>query len=516
LNENVFFFLKKKYIYISTVISLLILLIKMNNFFAAKYFKIIQTFSEEELKAFDLWLRSPWCNTNKNLIKLLEKTKRYHPTFDDKKLTKEKLFKKILPKGKFSDRRMNNLLSEGYLAAERFIIFQNLTKDENLKKDLLTKEFQNRHLEDWFFRDVNNEIARLEDKEIKDWEDHLDLLRLNRRVYHHPNQNPRMQPGGKTIVKMGEQLDLVYLLEKAAIINEKNSRNRILKNENYQVLEDIKKWRIASEGIENSSIKLYIKRFEYTEENRLEKYFEIRSFFLKKVKVLNKKEQKIHLFSLLNDTAILIKKGIIEITEYLPLYKLGLETRVLIHHDKISINTYISIVVASNTQGNFSYTKNFIQSFTEKLDKNSQTDAYYYAKAHTSYYEKEYEKCLDFLLQHNFRIKVFQLVSRILTTQVYFDLYLQDTSYQDYLFNYFDSFEKWIVREKFNSQYIKKSYLNFIQISRTLAKHYSSINLKIEKINSLFNSEKNIQAYKWLSSKKDEIIDLKTKRLFKK
>ena len=171
-----------------------------------KFFTLLKTFSEEEIKAFELWLRSPWCNTNKNIGKLVDKIKKYHPTYEDKKLTKEKLFKKILPDGKFSDRRMNNLLSEGYLAAERFIIFQNLTKDENLKKDLLTKEFQNRHLDDWFFRDVNKEITRLEDKEIKDWEDHLDLLRLNRRVYHHPNQNPRMQPGGQTIVKMGDCL----------------------------------------------------------------------------------------------------------------------------------------------------------------------------------------------------------------------------------------------------------------------------------------------------------------------
>ena len=102
-------------------------------------------------------------------------------------------------------------LSAGYLAAERFVIFNNLAQNQNLQKDLLTQELQNRHLEGWFFRDAQKEIDRLEDKPIKDWEDHLDLLRIHRRVYHHPNQSPRMKPGGQTIVEMGQQLDLVYL-----------------------------------------------------------------------------------------------------------------------------------------------------------------------------------------------------------------------------------------------------------------------------------------------------------------
>ena len=96
--------------------------------FNTKFFQIIKTFSPTELKAFEYWLKSPWANSNKNLIRLLEKVIKYHPDFDNKKLTKEKLFKQILPNGKFSDRRMNNLLSEGFLAAERFLIINIIMK----------------------------------------------------------------------------------------------------------------------------------------------------------------------------------------------------------------------------------------------------------------------------------------------------------------------------------------------------------------------------------------------------
>ena len=91
----------------------------MSAIFTSKFVKIIKTLSEDELKSFELWLKSPWCNSNKNLIRLLEKLRKYYPAFEGKNLSKEKLFQQVLPHGKYSDRRMNNLLSEGYLAAEQ-------------------------------------------------------------------------------------------------------------------------------------------------------------------------------------------------------------------------------------------------------------------------------------------------------------------------------------------------------------------------------------------------------------
>ncbi len=48
------------------------------------------------------------------------------------------------------------------------------------------------------------------------------------------------------------------------------------------------------------------------------------------------------------------------------------------------------------------------------------------------------------------------MISKLLNIQVYFDLYLKDDSYNFYLLNYLDTFEKWIIREKFRSQLLKK------------------------------------------------------------
>jgi len=184
-----------------------------SSFHHTKFFRILQGFSPAELKAFGVWLQSPWCNTNKNLIRLLARLILHHPGFSDTKLTKEKLFLYVLPKGKYSERRMNNLLSEAYLAAEKFLVFQRLSRAQDLQKGLLSQEFEDRALDDWFFKDAAREIGHLTGKEVKSWEDQVELFRLYRSIYHHPSQEPRMAPGGNLITKMGEQLDLLYLLE---------------------------------------------------------------------------------------------------------------------------------------------------------------------------------------------------------------------------------------------------------------------------------------------------------------
>jgi len=481
--------------------------------FSSKYFTLLKTLSESELKSFDSWLNSPWCNSNKNLIVLLDKIKKYHPSFDNDKLSKEKLFKQVLPKGKYSDRRMNNLLSEGYQAAEKFIIFQKLSQDKKRQKDLLSQEFQSRHLEDWFFRDIHKEITRLEEKEVKDWEDHLDLLRLHRRVYHHPTQNTRMIPGGETIVKMGEELDLVYLLEKAAIINEKIARSKILHDENHEVEEELEKWKNACENIQHPALDFYKMRFAYTDEKRAEQFFTLRDAFLSGYEKLNLKEQKIHLISLLNDSSILNRKGLVSFENSLPLYKLGLKTGILLNENKLTFLTFYATITASNIYKDFAFSKKVIEEYSPLLDKIIQQDAINWAKAHACYYQKKYLTAIDFLNLIETKSFAIQFSFRMLKTKIYFDLYLSDDSYYDYLINYFDTFERWTYRDKFRSEIYKKSILKFVQKCRELEKCYSMTEFNQEKLEYLLKNENNVQALSWLKEKKEQIILLRSSKI---
>ncbi|MCB9352329.1 MAG: hypothetical protein H6573_33280 [Lewinellaceae bacterium] len=97
--------------------------------------------------------------------------KRYHPDFEDAKLTKEKLFRKVLPDGKFSDRRMNNLMSEGYLAAEKFLIFQRFSRNDGLQKGCWQMSFKAGIWTSGSSETLSTKLADWKKKEVKDWED---------------------------------------------------------------------------------------------------------------------------------------------------------------------------------------------------------------------------------------------------------------------------------------------------------------------------------------------------------
>ncbi len=482
----------------------------MTSIFLSKFVKTLKTLSEEELRFFGQWLNSPWCNSNKNLISLFEKLKVYYPLFEDSKLTKEKLFNKILPNGKYSNRRLNNLLSEAYLTLERFLVFQNLAKDEALQNDLRSKEFQNRHIDDWFLRDTNKLIEKLEAKPIKEWEDHLDLLRFNRRIHGHPFQDQRMKPGAQMIIKMSDQLDILFLLEKAAIINEMIFRNRLLKNENHEVQPKLKKWLSSCEGVSHPSINFYKRRFAYTEENFLNEYFKLKYDFIEQFEQLNQKEKKAHLLSLLNDTTQLFRARLVDATASLPLYKLGIKSKILFNRGKLTSATFASVVTTSNTKKDFEFSDHFIENYIQYVDESEQEDVHVWALAHTAYRKENLKECIDLLLSTNFKSRRFQIMSKFLTCQVYFDLYLEEASYQIYLFNYFDSYEKWVLREKIGSEIYKVGFLRFIQKCRSLAKYYSDIDFNPEKVKRLLEEEKNVQGAQWLSKRIDKVIKLRT------
>ena len=477
----------------------------------SKFVRALKTLSPAEIKAFEKWLKSPYCNSNKNLILLFEVLRKKYPQFKDRNWSKEAVFHQILPHGKYSARRMNNILSEAFLALEAFLVSQKLSQNKALQIELLSQEWQERHQEDWFQNTIQKGITHLEDLNIKAWEDHIDLLKLYRRSYHTPNQTARYHAGDPTISKMGDQLDLLYLLEKATIINEKIFRTRILKDEDHALQNDIELWFQLSQNHKHPAIELFRRRF-VMQEPQLQAYHELRKDFFEKFPLLNKKQQKVHLQSLFNDTSLLIRAGELDITDALPLYKLGLESGIIFHQGILPYNVYTSIIAASNTKGDFTFTQHVIHTYSKRLEPAYVDDALHWAEAHTAYWQKDFENARQILLKQTFKNLYFLLLSKVLTTQVYFDIYLQDGTYDDYLFNYFDAFEKWILREKFRAKFNKSSFLRFIQMVRKLARFDTNVNANPEQLDGFLEEESNVQALNWLHQKKEFLLKRKKDR----
>ena len=92
----------------------------------SKLIYLLKTFSVEEMKEFDKFLRSPYFIRGKNLrtnklLDFFKILKAYHPSLTGKNLSKEKIFERLYPGKEYDDRIMRNLISHLLRFSQKFL-----------------------------------------------------------------------------------------------------------------------------------------------------------------------------------------------------------------------------------------------------------------------------------------------------------------------------------------------------------------------------------------------------------
>ena len=473
---------------------------------SSKFIEILKEFNDLDRKSFAKWLISPWCNSTRKLVRLLEILKKYEPNYDNPKLTRERLSKLLRPGKAFDPRWVDNLFWEANQQAEDFLSFQTFRNNQSIRQYFLAMGLEERRMKKRFLKISESAIEQLEEKEIKDWEDYLQLFKLQRQVYDSPIYKERMNAENPIISKMDENLQIVYLLEKATLILEKDSRNSVLKDSNFDIEKDLEVWKMGAKNIKLYAFDLYRKKLEPSEESILNQYYSVRDDFLQNYKKLNKKDQKTHLSVLLNDAMKLRKHRLIDLSETMQLYKLGLSEDILTDGKFLDRAHFVSIISVSNLLKDYEFTLGFIEKYVDYLLKEERADGRQYSLAHLANKQGDFKKSLEILLDREFDIHYFRIAGKILTMQSRFELFLEDTSQEDLLMSFSVSFEQWMRREKIRSKSNKESVIKFIQQCRVLVKLYTDIEFNESAAAHFLEGETNIQPLNWLLAKRDEIV----------
>lgn len=122
--------------------------------------EIFRSFSNEEISAFDDFLRSPYHNRNSNVIRLFMHIKAYSPGYEDAGLNKEHLWKRIFPDKNYNYGVMKNLVYELKRLASRFIMLKELENNKLEEETLLVRAMGVRDLSKSFA----NKIGEIERK----------------------------------------------------------------------------------------------------------------------------------------------------------------------------------------------------------------------------------------------------------------------------------------------------------------------------------------------------------------
>ncbi len=155
---------------------------------------LLKTFSQEENKRFEQFLKSPYHNSIANAGKLFRELRKFAPEYSGDKFNREYLWRKTFPDKRFNYGVLKNLLHELTKLSQKFLIFESLNSTEHLQdffliEQLITRDagILSRQRQKKFWKDFSE--VKTKDNSVK-----LDgLYQLASEVFWHKTSIDKMR-----------------------------------------------------------------------------------------------------------------------------------------------------------------------------------------------------------------------------------------------------------------------------------------------------------------------------------
>ncbi len=130
--------------------------------------QILSTFDPREIKEFGEFVSSGFFNKNESVVKLYEYLRKYHPVFEEDKISKERIHGKIFPGAKYSDGFMRKIIFNLSNLAESYLTYKKSIESPVESGINLLSELNKRKLDKLFtkhFSEVKKEVETSEEKD---------------------------------------------------------------------------------------------------------------------------------------------------------------------------------------------------------------------------------------------------------------------------------------------------------------------------------------------------------------
>ena len=487
----------------------------------SKFFEILRSFSRDELKEFNDFVRSPFHNSNKNVIKLFEFVRKAYPEFSSEILTKEKLFKRLYPGKKYNDTVMRILSSDLLSLSEEFIAYKRYTGRAFDKTKFLLEELKERKLWSLFTKHEREAGNILKSSGIS-----IEHYFLN--SYHRESSKidflisrDRQSESGLNLVKKSEYLICFALTNILNIVQELS--------EYEEVLNEKPEFMLAAEFLRSIDLERVMK---YMKDNGYE-YYEIIEIYFLMYKCLFEKEasknyarlreaieknlekfsreEQFNLFLILESCYLtLMRYGQIrKYDELLEVYELMLKHEIfsVSTRDYMQANLFRNIFYTAVVVGKYSWAEKFISDFSGYLLPEQKEDMINYSSAILKFERKKYEEALGYIAKVNYGFFVFKFEARVLMMKIYYEMKLFEA-----LGSLIDAFSHFLAKNKIVSEIYKEQFMNFLKFLKILIKysqsHREGISTDIHELKKYVENTHLSINKRWILEKVEEIIHI--------
>jgi hypothetical protein len=476
----------------------------------SKFAGILRTLTKSELKEFRDFVLSPVYNSNKNVIKLFDISRKFAPAFDNPALKKENLFKKLYPGKKNNDTVMRILLSDLLKLGEEFLIFKRAKTGAVGESLLLLEELKERKLDNLYnihLKDIHKQLENVDDLRNKYfYKFELEIINVD---YHVRKDKQHLICGN--VLERAENLIYFTIIELVKnihdlIINERtynakfefNLPFEILKSMDVEALmEKIQKYR----PVQFSILSLYYNLLmALIDEENEEKFDNLK----KSIYSVYEKIPLAERIALFNDLETCCLNRMKYNTgkyrkEIFEVYNLMLKSGIFLPNGKnfMSAQKFKNILLAAVNLNEIEWAENFTSEYINIVQDEYRESMRYYSAAIISFMKKDYGPALENINKVRNDYLILKLDVKSWMLKIYYEL-----NYTDSAYSLIDSYRHFISKNKSLSEYSRERHNNYLKFTSELLKLRSgSVNGSADRLAVLLKNTGNVVHKDWLIEK---------------
>ncbi len=434
-----------------------------------KFIILLQRIDTSTFNQFLKYVSSPYFNSNKRAITLMEVLKKYHPDYHSSALKLERVYKKVFGNKPFREQAIKNLLTELTRLFENFLTQLKFDEDTTYQEEAFYASTIQLNIFDLFDRKVNQIIeqqAFTPRKGIEYYHHQFRLIELD----YSKQIKQKIRLKDTKLVPMLYNLDQYYIANKLRYYCVLWNRQKMV-NEDFpkDQLEPILNYLQQNSFTDTPIIAFWYKLFLFfTEEQNPSHYNELKTLLADQGKYIPIKDVRDAFISLVNYCARKTRQGNHSYwQELLENYEQMLKQDLLLEGGFFSSNThFINIPAIALRLGRIEWVEKFINDYQDKVRPQERKSLVSYVSALVAYHKKAYWDTV--LLLQDFEIQGVPsqyITSKFLLVKAYFEL--EEFELMEAVVN---ATSIYIRRSEKISASPKKAYQNFILIVTKMAR----------------------------------------------
>lgn len=470
-----------------------------------KLISLLTTLDRSDIKAGQLFLASPYFNRSEDILRLF--TELTGRLAKKQSLKKEKIWEQLWPGKRYNDVRFRKFCSDLLRLLEEFLVQEELRKAISEKEQLYLQAINRRNpakLREGIIRNWEKKIEAVADDLPEESRKYLTLHLLEKQLFDLADYDRRTFDRSN-LEKVIRYLDVFYISEKLKSYNSANS-TYFSRYHEYKILfvpEIIEFLKKNESYLNYLPIAIHYYNYRMEAEPEIDSHYKDFRKVLFKNNSLFKTGELQQLFQVaLNYSSRKINRGKTDyLKEYLDVYRHALQEEAVFEDGHLDPLQFKNTILIALRYGDFEWAQDYIANYQNRIAQEFRANAVNYNSATLYFYQKDYERALDFLRDVEYENITYNLNAKAMLLAIYYE-----TDEFDALDSLFDAILAYLNRHKEIPDQPKKAFRSLVSLTRKLTRVIPGDKASIAKmIKEIEETPRPIASLNWLNEKVVEL-----------